>query len=241
MTTSSSDPADKGAAPPRTATPYSRFIPREELGAFAAWTPGSLQAEEPPASPPPPDAAAVQAQLAAARQGGYQDGYRDGLVALDGFKHSFAAQMAAQIGRLLESFDAQLGALEHQMARAVAESAVLLARRVVRQELQTTPAAVAEVARQAVQAVLLSARHIRVQVHPEDLPLVAAGAGEALAARGAHLEAAQDIERGGCRVESDLGEIDARIATRWRQAAQMLGSDQPWSDDAVDAAPPAAP
>lgn len=216
-------PAAAGAA--RAATPYSRFIPREELGSFAAWSPDTLNPELDAA---PADAPALQAQLAAARQAGYQDGYRDGLVGLDSFKRSFAAQLSTQFAELLQGFDQQLAALEQQMAQAVAEAAVLLARRVVRAELRTQPEQVAEVAAQAVNAVLQSARQIRVLVHPDDHALVAAGAAEALQARGARLIAQPGIERGGCLVESDLGQIDARIAARWDEAAATLGSSQRW-------------
>jgi flagellar assembly protein FliH len=230
--------ANTGTGTPRGNTPYSRFIPREELGAFAAWSPHTLNAELDPAVSPtdgaatatPPELPAVQAQVAAARQAGYQDGYRDGLVALDSFKQSFAAQMASQLGPLLQAFSTQIEALEQQMAQAVAQAAVMLARRVVRTEIETQPEHVAEAATQAVNAVLQSARHIRVLVHPQDHALVAAGAAEALDARGARLLAQPGIERGGCLIESDLGQIDARIATRWRQAAAVLGSELPWDD-----------
>ena len=244
MTTNSSKggfrnvPPPQGTAAPRPNTPYSRFIPREELGAFAAWSPHTLNAELDAAGPAAdgsapaaaPDTPAVQAQVAAARQAGYQDGYRDGLVALDSFKQSFAAQMSSQLAPLLQAFGTQIDALEQQMAQAVAQAAVMLARRVVRTELQTQPEHVAEAASQAVNAVLQSARSIRVLVHPQDHALVAAGAAEALEARGARLVAQPGIERGGCLIESDLGQIDARIDTRWRQAAAVLGSGLPWED-----------
>lgn len=251
MTTNSSKSGFRNVPPPqgpgtaRAATPYSRFIPREELGAFAAWSPHTLNAELDPAAPAadgaanmaPAETPAVQAQVAAARQAGYQDGYRDGLVALDSFKQSFAAQMASQLGPLLHSFGTQIDALEQQMAQAVAQAAVMLARRVVRAEIETQPEHVAEAAAQAVNAVLQSARHIRVLVHPQDHALVAAGAAEALEARGARLLAQPGIERGGCLIESDLGQVDARIATRWRQAAAVLGSELPWDDDNAERSP----
>jgi flagellar assembly protein FliH len=247
VTTSSSKgfrnvPPPQGQAPSRPNSPYSRFIPREELGSFAAWHPDTLNAELDPAAPTsvnpaqaapasaPNDAATLQAQVAAARQAGYQDGYRDGLVALDSFKQSFAAQLTAQLGPLVQSFQAQIDALEQDMAQAVAQAAVLLARRVVRAELHTHPEQVAEVAAQAVTAVLQSARQIRVLVHPDDHALVAAGAAEALQSRGARLLPHPAVERGGCLVESDLGQIDARIEARWRQAAAVLGSELPWAD-----------
>lgn len=217
---------------------YTRFIPREELQDFAAWAPDSFgdrigphpamhpQAEEPEPQAPPVD---PQAELAAARQAGYEDGYRDGLVALEGFKQSFAAQATAQVGALVQGMDAAFDALEAQLADAVAATAVQLARQVLRHELSVQPELVARVAGEAVGAVLLSARQIAVQVHPQDLPLVAEGAGELLQARGARLVAEASIRRGGCRIESDLGAVDARIESRWAQAAGALGSTEPWS------------
>jgi flagellar assembly protein FliH len=110
----------------------------------------------------------------------------------------------------------------------VARTAVQLARQVLRAELQAHPELVAGVATEAVNAVLMSARHITVQVHPLDLPLVAEGAEEALQARGARLLANKAIERGGVLVESDVGCIDARVASRWAQAAANLGSEEAW-------------
>lgn len=222
---------------PKSAQPsYSRIIPREELAEFASWSPNGFNAaagaaapQRPEPEPAAPTADELQAQLQAARQQGYQDGYQDGLVALDSFKQSFAKQMAAQVGQLLASFDGQLTQLEQQMAQALAHTATLLARQVVRSELQQRPELVAQVAEEAVNAVLLSARHIRVQVNPQDQPLVAEGAAEALAARGARLMANPNVQRGGCLIESDAGSIDARIELRWQRAAQSLGQDVAWS------------
>jgi flagellar assembly protein FliH len=208
---------------------HTRFIPREELEGFATWRPHAF---DDPSSPlqgarSPRDnaqrAASDQAALQGARQAGYQDGYRDGLVALESFKQSFAAQMTAQLGALVAAFDAEFAGLESQIADSVAASATALARQVVRSELVQRPELVATVAAQAVEAVLLSAKHIRVHVNPDDLALVKEGAADALAARSARLMADATVSRGGCRVESDLGRIDAGIETRWAQAAATLG------------------
>src|SRR5213593_3624728 len=177
----------------KPASAYTRFIPREELGSFASWAPGAFgstggaAASMQPEAPSAPSEQEIQAQLHAARQAGYQDGYRDGLVALEGFKQSFAAQMTAQIGTLLQSFGSEIEGLEQQMAQALAQAATQLARQVVRSELVTRPEAVAQVAGEAVNAVLMTARHITVRVHPDDHPLVAQGAAEAIDARGARL------------------------------------------------------
>lgn len=214
--------SDRGAG---QANPHSRFIPREELEGFKSWQPGSFGASTSRPSPLHPSGAAQDAPsaLQAARQSGYQDGYRDGLVALESFKQSFASQMAARIGQLVAGFDAEFAALESKIADAVALTATALARQVVRSELATRPELVAAVATHAVDAVLLSARHIRVLVHPDDHALVESGAADALAARGARLIADAAVSRGGVQVESDMGRIDASIQARWAQAADQLG------------------
>jgi flagellar assembly protein FliH len=247
--------AFKNVPPPsgsKSASHYQRFIPREELGDFASWQPGTFadgitpdrratpranatapanatagstaatRAAEPAAAEP--TAADWQARITAARQAGYQEGYRDGLVALESFKQSFAQQTTAQLGQLLQAFDEQLNQLDGHIASALAQTAVQLARQVLRAELQARPELVAQVASEAVAAVMLSARHISVQVHPQDLALVSLGAEETLSARGARLTANAQIERGGVLVQSDVGNVDARLGVRWRQAAAALGS-----------------
>lgn len=227
----------------RAASSYTRFIPREELRNFSNWQPDNFASNERGATKPSAQAepevdlatrdaqreAAVRTQVQAARQGGYEDGYRDGLVALDNFKQSFARQTSAQIGALVISFDREFEALEQQLAASVARIAVRLARQVVRSEVSAQPELVARVAQEAIGAVLASARAVTVRVHPDDLPLVAEGAADALAARAARLVADAAIERGGCRVDSDVGSVDARIETRWKHAAETLVADTPWN------------
>lgn len=233
----------KDQAPRDTAksAAYARFIPREELTSFAVWTPESLTSAA--AAPsftqagPTDDASAPAAptqtlaeQLRAARHGGYQDGYRDGLSALDGFKQSYATQITAQVGRLLESHGTQLDGLQQQVAQAVAVIATSMARQVVRSELALRPDLVVAVAAEAVESLLLTARHITLRVHPDDLPLVALGAAELIDARGARLIGDGSIARGGCRVDSDIATIDATVAARWQRASAALGSHAPWAD-----------
>jgi len=215
-------PAAAPAAEPAPAAPGGAAA--EDIAAALAAQRASLQAD-------------AREQAAAARQQGYQDGYRDGLVALDSFKESFASQTSSQVARVVQALDEDLGRLEQQLATSVARVATELARQVVRSELALRPGLVAQVAREAVNTVLMSARHITVLVHPDDHTLVAQGCEEALAARGARLLAQPGVARGGCRVESDAGVIDAQVATRWAQAVQALGSGVPWDDGATEAGP----
>ena len=237
-------PPPPGSAAHKAAV-YSRFIPREEISSFAAWAPGDLSSPghgfgigaEPAPTGAEPDSEEVAAKLRSARQTGYQDGYRDGLVALEGFKQSYAAQVTQQIGVLVGSVGDQLDALQQQMAEALAATAVSLARQIVRSEIAQRPESVAAVAAEAVEALLLNARHVTLRVHPDDHALVAEGAADVLAARGARLIADATIARGGCRAESDIGIVDASVETRWQRATAALGLDAPWSTPADEPKP----
>jgi len=222
-------------------TAYARFIPREEMPAFAAWKPDAFgaagvaaaAAAAAAAPPPPPTAEQWAARVQAARQQGYQDGYRDGLVALEAFKQQHDAQTGMQFAQIVARLDAQWDAHEKAMADAVTRTAVQLARQVVRAELLAHPQQVARVAQEAVNAIVVTARHLRLKVHPGDHAHVLAGAAEALEARGVRLLGDAAVEPGGCVLESDLGQIDARIGSRWAQAAAVYGRDDAW--DAPDA------
>jgi flagellar assembly protein FliH len=233
----------KNVPPPAggKAAHYARFIPREELSGFSAWQPGAFESEaadrgvqRPSAEPAKTAQQELAEQLHAARQAGYQDGYRDGLAALENFKRSFAAQTTAQIGALVRSYGDQMDALQQQMATALASAATALARQVVRTELKVQPEQVASVAQEALDTLLLSARHITVRVHPDDHALTAQGAADTLAARGARLVADPEVSRGGCLIESDIGAIDGTIETRWRRAAAALGDETPWQGGAAE-------
>jgi flagellar assembly protein FliH len=209
---------------------YTRFIPREELAGYAAWAPNSFSGNERRAQPrsEPAPSAEQQALLNTVRQAGYQAGYRDGLAALEGFKHSLAQEAAGRFNALAQGFDAQLLKLETELAAQLAQAATLLARQVLRDELALHPEHVLRLANEAVNAVLPSARQISVHLHPEDHALLSESGSEAVAARQARLVSDDSIARGGVLVHSDAGSIDASLDSRFAQAAQSLGQPLSW-------------
>lgn len=188
---------------------------------FLASTSGSVS---PPTGEPEPGQD-LEALQQTARQAGYHDGYRDGLAALESFKRSVAQQMSTQIGQLLQSIDQEFTSLEADMAQAVVKAATGLARQIVRSELITRPELVNTVARLAVAAVSSSVRRMEMRVHPDDLALVQTGLGEEAQSRGVYCVPDPEIARGGCRLHTEIGSIDARIEHQWEMAMQRIGQD----------------
>lgn len=223
----------KGPAASAAAKPSKAARPRPVVGGVPGQEPpqAARAAESgPSASGPSPEQVAALVQEA--RQSGYQDGYRNGLAALESYKQTQTAQMAAfmsdQVGTVVRELHHRLEALEQQLAGRVARVALELARQVVRAEIQQHPEHVLEVAEQALSALLSSARQIVLRLHPDDLNLVQAQLTEVLSARGVRLLPDVGLTRGGCVVESDIATVDATVEARWDLSSASLGQRLAW-------------
>jgi flagellar assembly protein FliH len=300
--------------PPGAPSSYTRFIPREELKGFAAWSPTSLEdpaatrvapgespagggvhkapfsvraglgetntefgglSEAPrdkaqaavnppearpdpapapttkgmspkgqvpsapmaakapePAAPPPPPAVDVEALTKDARQSGYSDGYRDGLAALESYKQTQSAQMAAfmsdQVGALVSDLHQRLESLEAQLSGRIAGVSLELARQVVRSEIATRPELVVAVAEEALNTIMASARDVVLRLNPDDLALAHGSLQEQLKARGARVMADPHVGQGGCVLESDIAVVDASVESRWARVAAGMGINMDW-------------
>ncbi|MBC7699432.1 flagellar assembly protein FliH [Aquabacterium sp.] len=197
---------------------------------------GGMPGEEAPPAPEPPAPPArlanVEELVDKAHKSGYQDGYRNGLIALESYKQTQAAQLAAymndQIGALASDFHHRLESLEQQLAGRIAGVALELARQVVRSELDQRPEAVLTVAEEALSVLLSSAKQIVVRLNPDDHALAQGSLTDVLQARGARLMPDAAVTRGGCVVESDIAVVDASVEARWFRAAAAMGSQTEW-------------
>ncbi len=148
---------------------------------------------------------------------GYQQGYQNGQKALD-----FAVERLQVItGRLLDQRQSVLNDLEAQ----IIELALLIAKKVVKSISAKDREVVIENVRQALH--LLSAeRQIGIRINPDDLRL----SEEELKRVTEALEkektivfyADATIEKGGCLIETDLGNIDARISSQLLELEQHI-------------------
>jgi flagellar biosynthesis/type III secretory pathway protein FliH len=159
--------------------------------------------------------AAASADIERARTAGYARGYEEG-----------SARAARE---LLEIAAVRASALEAQ-ADEIRELALLFAGKLTARAFEHEPAAIEAVLRPLLASVR-RARRVAIRVHPEAVAFVESrlstlAAYEAL--EGA-LEVAGDpaITHGGCVIESDLGELDARIETRLSELCRALGWERP--------------
>lgn len=223
---------------PAAAQQAARPAPRRPV---VGGVPGEEPEPAPQAEASAPSGPSVDELVNEARQVGYQDGYRNGLAALESYKQTQAAQMAVymndHVGALAGDFHKRLDSLEQQLAGRIAGVALELARQVVRAELHQNPEVVVDVSEQALSALLTSARQIVLRLNPEDFSLSQGQLSDVMEARGARLVADPAITRGGCLVESDIAVVDATVEARWERAAAAMGHQAPWNDGREPATP----
>jgi flagellar assembly protein FliH len=194
---------------------------------------GASPAPQPVTTPEPrveePDCAQQEARLAALEREafakGYEQGERAGLEA--GGKRA-----DAMLRRLSETLD-QLGDLRRRMIREteaqMVELALAIARRIVRRDVALDQNLTLSMARLALDR-LGDRTTATVRLHPDDLAATAVGRSEW---SGSHVTVVADgsVSRGGCRIESDFGFVDASIDAQFREVARALlveeGHDMP--------------
>ena len=164
-----------------------------------------------------------------AYQEAFAKGREAGLVSARAETQQQLDRMKQQVARLesiLNLLGAPLRDLDAQVEEQLIGLALTVAKQLVRRELRIDPAQVIAVIRETVSLLPLSARDIRVHLHPEDAAIVR----ERLSAPGTD-RAWTIIEdpvmtRGGCRVTTDTASIDARLESRMAAAISAVLGDE---------------
>lgn len=156
----------------------------------------------------PPDTAQHYAQ-------GYDEGERAGIAAERGRLESIIKMLRLA----MEEVEAVKADLNRAAERQALHLALAVARKVLQTEVQINPEAVARVVRGALEH-SVEAENLTVKVNPGDLHIL-----KNLEFRSPELstvlekcnfESDDQVSSGGCLIQSELGEIDARIATQLR-------------------------
>lgn len=159
-------------------------------------------------------------------QTGYSEGLSQGKVEWD-----------SRILELEKEFDLQKQQLESTLDEAepeLAKLSVSIARKVIKQELMQDPNLVISVVRAAIHRV--KDKHIRILVHPSDLEIVRKQRENFLeiAEQASEIEIESDrrIGQGGCILETDNGNLDARLETQLNCIAETISVGIDESHDA---------
>ena len=217
----------------------SRIIAAEALRGVAAAPLGELSLRADDGIPPPLrardlDTEVGRAAYALGRRRGFQEGARTGLrqgysegsQALADFESRKAADVAQQMQQLVDSFRAELGLLESQVASDLVSLAIDIAREVLRRELALDPQAVLPAATEALRALGEGASRLALHAHPQDAAVLRQHLQDQAGLPAWQVHDDPGLARGGVRVEADTGLADASFEARWQAVMASLGRDE---------------
>lgn len=203
----------------------STVIPREKLSAYQRW---ELNSFDDGAQTSPVQGLESPRADPRSRQDGYEAGHREGMAAAKAEAVRAAATQTAKLNGLISAVQQDIAKLDAQIADSVLELAVIIARRIVGEALQVRPELLLGVVREALQLLGHARTPGRLLLHPDDARLVREHLGEQCAAGGWSVIEDAAVARGGCRLASADGELDATLATRWQRVLAAFGRSGDW-------------
>ena len=140
------------------------------------------------------------------------------------------AEVRAQVERLAGMFydlAKPFEVLDAEVERELLTLAMALARQIVRRELKTDPTQIIGIIREAIAALPVAAREVRVHLHPEDAAVVREHLAPTERERAWSIVEDPVMARGGCRINTNTSRIDARLETRLGAIlSELLGTER---------------
>jgi flagellar assembly protein FliH len=178
-------------------------------------------------SPVAPQKMATVAGLADLQAEAHKEAFEQGLA--EG-REAGRAEVRAQVERLSGMFydlAKPFEVLDAEVERELLTLAMALARQIVRRELKTDPTQIIGIIREAIAALPVAARDVRVHLHPEDAAVVRQHLAPTENERAWVIVEDPVMARGGCQVSTSTSRIDMRLETRLGAIlSELLGTER---------------
>ncbi|XKE45447.1 flagellar assembly protein FliH [Halomonas organivorans] len=174
---------------------------------------------------------AYEEGLREGREAGHAEGLAQGLE--EGRRQADAElerrleETVAPLAPLARHFGEALEALDETVAEDLVDLALATGRQLAGEALKARPRQVLELVRALLHTEPPLVGQQRLWLHPLDHRLVAKTLGEELEAAGWRLQPDDQLSRGGCRVTSANGELDATWETRWQAIQDQVRQRRP--------------
>ncbi len=225
--------------------PSGTQVIRSRTQGVTQWKPPSVREKNEPQIDENPGlltAAQLDQIQKAAHAEGFEQGRKEGMTYghREGLEQGRAEIQArvAQLDTLLHALDKPFEQLDQQLENEVVTLVINMVRQLIRREVKLDPWQIVGVVREALSILPISARNIRVVLHPEDAVLV-----RDAYTMGEHDQQWQIVEdpviqRGGCRIFTDTSQVDATLDSRLSSliAPLLAGERQQDSEESGDGA-----
>lgn len=212
------------------------MIPKEQQTAYQRWEMASFdeaprQSASSAASNENLNTLREQTQRAAYAKGlaeGYQTGHNEGLAAGLAEGRAQASELIARLSSIADNFDKELSRADSLISADLLDLALNIAQAMLKTALPIQPELVLPLINEVVRDLPTLQRNAKLILNPADAVLVKQHLLEDLGKNGWIIVEDDQIEAGGCRIETICNQVDATLSTRWQRLAAALGKDASW-------------
>jgi flagellar assembly protein FliH len=176
-----------------------------------------------PGAPPMPTVSGLVDLQAEAYKEAFEQGLNEG-------REAGRAEVRAQVEKLEGMFydlARPFEQLDGEVERELLTLAMALARQIVRRELKADPTHIIGIVREAIAALPVAARDVRVHLHPEDAAVMRRNLAPTESERAWQIVEDPVMPRGGCQVNTATSRIDARLETRLGAIlSELMGAEE---------------
>jgi flagellar assembly protein FliH len=199
----------------------SNVQPKAASGVAAVWSAPDMS--DPVKLQKPPTVSGLADLQAEAHAEAFAQGLAEGREAGRGEVRAQVDKLAGMFYDLAKPFEVLNAAVEHELLTL----AMALARQIVRRELKTDPTQIIGIIRDAIAALPVATRDVRVHLHPEDAAVVKQHLAPTENERAWNIIEDPVMARGGCQITTATSRIDARLETRLGSIlSELLGTER---------------
>ncbi len=159
---------------------------------------------------------------------GFEYGHKEGLLSGE----STLRESIGRIDSLINTLNRPFQKLDDQVEREIVELIIATVRQLVRREIKADPEQIVGVVREAMAILPVSSRNVRLILHPEDAALIREIYAITEQEVGWTIVEDPALERGGCKISTDLSRVDATLESRLAAlVTRLLGGER--NQDAI--------
>lgn len=158
---------------------------------------------------------------------GHAQGYAAGLEAGHQAGSEEARQAVIRLTSLADECAASVACIEEDMGQALIALSIRIAEQILHTTLDTQPEKIVDLVRNITHLDNDKDGNLKLRLHPDDVSLVQKYLSEEAGIGQWRTVPDSSIQRGGCRAETALGEIDATLQARWERVTWALGHKSP--------------
>jgi len=209
-------------------------IPKEQQTAYQRWEMSAFTDDSEGASgfkktkSPSTAASGISGALESVRKEAYTKGMQEGFTVGMAKAKEYIEKERMEFAALANAFEGALEKADQQIEDDVLALALDVAKLMLKTKIEADPEVVLPVVRDAIHYLPHVQKPSIILVHPEDARILRDQLGEELSEQSWQIQEDNQIERGGCLVETGENQIDATNEMRWKRISEALAQSNDW-------------